>query len=290
MPAASLRTLLEGLIDYAGLFPPAALPMADVHHNFDRYRRSPHAWALGRLVVPAGRLEELSAHAAASPDGPVRISALIGDDVMRDLAIIRRENELGRLVIDTVEASAPSASAVDTIATAIGNALTVYLEIPVESDPRPLVANIRQVGARAKIRTGGVVATAVPSPSHCARFISRCAEHDVAFKATAGLHHPLRGDHALDGTPDGPRATMFGFLNLFIAAAFARSGVSEASIAHLLDERDVAAFQFTDGAIAWRGHSVSLHDVAAARASFAIAFGSCSFREPIDDLHRLGLL
>ena len=53
-----LRILLRGLIDYAGLFPPASLDMADAVRNYAAYREGEHAWALGRFVVPAARLEE----------------------------------------------------------------------------------------------------------------------------------------------------------------------------------------------------------------------------------------
>lgn len=53
-----LRFLLENLIDYAGLFPPAELPMAEAVKNFAAYRQSEHSWMLGKFIVPASRLEE----------------------------------------------------------------------------------------------------------------------------------------------------------------------------------------------------------------------------------------
>jgi hypothetical protein len=55
----TVRALMTGAIDYAGLFPPAALSMRDAVGNFARYRSSSHAWMLGCFVVPAARLEEL---------------------------------------------------------------------------------------------------------------------------------------------------------------------------------------------------------------------------------------
>src|SRR5262245_33954247 len=54
-----LRTLLEGVIDYAGLFPPAKLPLDAALRNYARYRRQAESWMLGRFVLPAARLEEL---------------------------------------------------------------------------------------------------------------------------------------------------------------------------------------------------------------------------------------
>jgi hypothetical protein len=290
MPSATLRALLAELIDYAGLFPPAALPLTDVFRNFDVYYHSADAWALGRLVVPAARLPELSVLVGAASEHPWHVSALIGDDVARDVASVHDACARGRLLIDTLEARAPSVSAIEALSGTLGDSFTVYLEIPVDDDPRRLVQAIGRSGARAKIRTGGVTPEVFPTAAQCARFIASCAEHGVAFKATAGLHHPLRGDYRLTYAADAPRGTMFGFLNMFVAAAFARSGMPEETLAELLDERDAAAFRFTDDAIAWRSSSLSLNDVCAARATSAIAFGSCSFREPIDDLHQLGLL
>ena len=100
----------------------------------------------------------------------------------------------------------------------------------------------------------------------------------------------MRGDYRLTYADDAPRGTMGGYLNLFVAAAFARQGMAENSVTGLLDEREPRAFHFTDDAISWRDHSLALDDVIAARTSFAMAFGSCSFREPLDDLQQLGLL
>src|SRR5437660_1475932 len=56
----SLRALLEHVIDYAGLFPPATLPLDEAVRNYARYRTEPEGWMLGRFICPAARLAELS--------------------------------------------------------------------------------------------------------------------------------------------------------------------------------------------------------------------------------------
>ena len=157
-------------------------------------------------------------------------------------------------------------------------------------DPRQWLESVKHAGVRAKVRTGGTAADAFPTAAQLARFIVRCAELGVPFKATAGLHHPLRGEQKLTYAADSPSATMFGFVNVFLAGAFARAGMDERTIARLLEERDAAAITFGDDAVRWRRHAIMLDELRDARASFALAFGSCSFREPIDDLHRLALL
>lgn len=61
----SVRSALRGLIDYAGLFPPAQESMDDAVRHYAAYRRAAHQWMLGRFVVPASRLDEFAAAVAA---------------------------------------------------------------------------------------------------------------------------------------------------------------------------------------------------------------------------------
>lgn len=55
----SLYTFLSGLIDYAGLYPPAQLPLYDAITNYVQYRRADDAWMLAHLLIGANRLAEL---------------------------------------------------------------------------------------------------------------------------------------------------------------------------------------------------------------------------------------
>jgi hypothetical protein len=238
---ASLRALLTGLIDYAGLFPPAALPLEDAVRNYDTYRRGPHAWMLGRFVVPAPQSRLVPA------DFPLSV---LGD----------ADNE----VIEVKELVAPKGR-------------TVY----VESDDIDAIA---AAGLRAKIRTGGITADAFPDGVRVASFLRRCAARGVAFKATAGLHHPLRCVKPLTYEPDAPRGTMHGFVNVFLAAALLPHAQA------ILTEEDAAAFAFDDEAASWRGHRMPTEELARTRREFAISFGSCSFEEPVADLKELGWL
>src|SRR5438093_1052355 len=59
---ASVRALLANVIDYAGLFPPANLPMEEAIRNYTRYRQEPESWMLGKFICPAARLVELWAY------------------------------------------------------------------------------------------------------------------------------------------------------------------------------------------------------------------------------------
>lgn len=286
--APVIRTLLTGLIDYAGLFPPAALSMTDAVSNYAVYRASPDAWALARFVVPAARLDEFERAAAAHVNGlPWRLSVL-GQVTDTEVIAAFNARHRGRLVVDAVETRASSAGEVASLAPLTAVA-TVFVEIPVRDDPDALVAAIGAHGLRAKIRTGGVTPDAFPAAGDVARFLAQCARREVMFKATAGLHHPLCGEFPLTYATDAARHGMFGFLNVFLAASYARRGLAVEEVAQLLDERDARAVRFAADGVDWRGHHLSTGALAEDRARFALSFGSCSFREPLDDLSALGL-
>jgi hypothetical protein len=294
-PAQTLRALVEAVVDYAGLFPPASLGMREAVASYAAHLASPDAWVLGRFVVPSAGLGELSAEAArhtAARAEPWRLSALVGEHHIEDAERIRAFNaaQPERLAVDVAELRASSPAAIEPTVRALGSELTVYVELPVTDEPRQWLEAVTRAGARAKVRTGGTVADAFPTAAQLARFIARCAELGVPFKATAGLHHPLRGEQKLTYEADSSSATMFGFVNVFLAGAFARAGMDEHTLVRLLEERNATAIGFGDDAVRWRGHTLTLDQLRHARASFALAFGSCSFREPIDDLHRLALL
>jgi hypothetical protein len=274
-----LRSLVASLVDYAGLFPPASLTMEKAVENYQRYRLSPAAWMLGRFVVPASRLEEFEAAAVGHAAIPVTVT--LGANFEDDVERIKR----ARTRIDVMEIKAGSAEEIDQRLAQLSREITVYFEV---ADLK-LIPVARKKGARAKIRTGGVTAAAFPSAEFIAEFLETCARTGTAFKATAGLHHALYGIHPLDGSPGGPSGWMFGFLNVFVAAMFARKGVPAQDLAPLLVTESATEILFGPGEIEWRGHRVSEREILAARRDFAISFGSCSFEEPVADLKELGL-
>src|SRR5262249_54564617 len=73
MPDDARHALLTRVFDHAPMFPPASLPPAEALAEDRRARESQHAWMLGRLVWPSGRLEEI-------PQDEGRALALVGDE------------------------------------------------------------------------------------------------------------------------------------------------------------------------------------------------------------------
>jgi hypothetical protein len=297
MTSRALQSLLTGLIDYAGLFPPAGLAMDAAVRNYGSYVDSEHAWMLGRFIVPAARLEEY-AEAVRSAGIDASTWSLSVLATAADVDVIARFNTGadeagagGYGSIDTLEIKAASAREMQDTAQAFGGNYQLYFETPPEKWHSLLQATA-VAKARAKIRTGGEAPKAIPEESRVLEFLRIGSERRIAFKATAGLHHPLRSMERLTYKPDSPQAVMHGFLNVFCAAALLwHEPEQRQEAAWMLSERDADAITM-DEAMTWHNSGVMLtaEQIHEARERFCIGFGSCSFTEPIEDLRKLGWL
>ena len=320
---ASLDALLAGLIDYAGLFPPAALDMQAAVANYAGYLGGPYARALGRFILPVNRFPEFErAFASVNPVEPWGISALIGPSFEADLIAVDQFNKRHsqKAFVDTIEVKAGTSYQISHIRAFVRGTITPYFEIPT-SDPAELLQTIHHIRGRAKIRTGGLTPDAFPSSESVANFIAVCAKHDVAFKATAGLHHPLRCSKPLTYETDAPVGTMHGFINVFLAATAAwasaktvRGDTQYAQRSSTVDSpplvfsfqcdpqyivkqlQTISPFEFYDDHVQFYDDHVHspmqlpTSVIVDCRHNFAISFGSCSFEEPIADLNTLNLL
>jgi hypothetical protein len=291
---SALRPLLSGIVDYAGLFPPAGLDMATAVQNYAGYRRDDAAWMLGRFVVPVARLDELdreirTVEVQAEDEWP--IAALLSGNVARDVEAVDAFNDASAATarIDTLEGKFTSAESIAHAASLVREHFSLFVEVAVDSDPRALITAIAAAGVNAKIRTGGVTPDAFPRAADIVRFMRRCAEAGVSFKATAGLHHPIRAEHRLTYAADAPVGSMYGYLNVFLTAALL-SELTDADAIALLEEQDPNALIVSRDSIRWRDHDLRADQASAARERVALSFGSCSFREPVDDLRTLSLL
>jgi hypothetical protein len=293
----AIRILLTEAIDYAGLFPPAGLDMASAVRNYAEYRSSRDAWALGKFVVPVNRLHEFETAAAAylhcdTGAEAWQLSVLAGPDLSSDLAALAEFNRrhLGAVVAASIEVRAASARAIGDIMRRLPANLQAFVEIPIDPDPHELLTTIARLGGRAKVRTGGVTGDAFPAAADLLRFVKGSIQSGVPFKATAGLHHPLRAEYRLTYAADSASAAMFGFLNLLLATGFLRSGMEDSLAAGALEEGSPGAFQLEGEGISWRGHRLDGQALRLLRRESMISFGSCSFTEPLSDLDALRLL
>ncbi len=298
--SASLRMLLERIIDYAGLFPPSSLDMMTSVNNYSRYLNHPQRWALGRFVLPVVRLDEfLNAHHNINA-APWQLSAIVSAQIEQELAEVEAFNRKHcGAVIDSVEVHVRSLADIHLVRAHRPTGVTVLYEISPEQAEKVLLA-LRHIGEAAKLRTGGVVEEAFPAVEQTTEFIARCAELGMPFKATAGLHHPLRCIRPLTYEPNSRDAPMHGFLNIFTAAAVAWSAVRSGSdvprevLATCLADDRRANWHFGEDALTWSGGEepirFSLEALRSTRSAFALSFGSCSFEEPLREMREIDLL
>lgn len=253
--APALRALLDRIIDYAGIYPPASLPLDAAIANYNSYKNDDYSWMLRWLVVGEKELPNVP----ESLDGQLSVLA---------------EKENGR------------AASIET-KNALKSSKPTYCEVSVAELEQ--LERVKAAGSFAKIRTGSVNPDGIPSCADVAAFIKACAEKRLTFKATAGLHHPIRAEYALTYAADTPRATMHGFLNVLMASAFAWRGDADIDIEAIVAETDISAFRFDERAH-WRQHSISIAELDEVRLKFIHSIGSCSFDEPVAELRAHGFL
>jgi hypothetical protein len=298
------RAFLGELIDDAGLFPPARLSMEDALAAHERALASEAFWLVGRFVVPASRLSDL---AVALDDAPRALGVTVVVDGVRPLedvlhALGRTARvQFDRLAIEALEIPFTRLTG-DTdderlagferlLAPAeFPDAPDVYVEVALGDAVEREVVALERARARgfavaAKVRCGGLEASAVPTPAALAHFLWTASRANVPFKGTAGLHHALPFDDPSIG------ARTHGFLNLIGGAVLARArGVDRHALETLLSDREPENFRLTAAHFSWSGIGADAAEVGEARANFVHSYGSCSLSEPLDDLRELALL
>lgn len=249
------RALLEGLIDHAALFPPASMTMRDALAEDRAARQSQYAWMVDRFVCPASRLGEIGGLAA-----PVSV-VLDGEPPARADAIETR-----------LEAPRPDSRQLLLTAQSLRTLSDeIYFELVLserwrDSVPAAIGA-IAAVGGRVKLRCGGL---SVPSSEQVALVLKACQEAGVVMKATAGLHHAL------------PIGDEHGFLNLLCAATYAHCRDTDArELTEMLNAEALAELPLEE---------FDADEARDARQRLFKGFGSCSWREPVEDLRRLDWL
>jgi hypothetical protein len=289
----AVTAAFSGLFDYAGLFPPAGLPLDAVGQRYGSYRGGRHAWMLGRLIVPAERLaeaERVAATCGATPDCPWPLSVLVGTPqhgaaFVEDIA--ERRQRPSSVRVEAIEAVATSGEEVATLAAQWPDGER-FVEIPYDRDPAALMTALSAHGLSAKIRAGGITTEKFPTTAEAARFLARARAANVALKATAGLHHAIRGDYRLTYTPESDTGTMHGFVNLVLAATLLMAGkIDEDLVDACLDDDRADAFKISGRAGSWLNGVVTYSEVAHARRSLLRSVGTCSFEEPVAEIEAL---
>lgn len=310
--------LFDGMIDYAGLFPPAEFAMDEAFRRYLAHRRTGDGWMLARFVCPVARLPELETliEETATDDLPVKLAVLgrggdtlkkFTESVTREAAELKafRDRRDGTASADVYEVKLPAAGGAAVAAETAWRELThgatidmtPYFEVSLLGEWRPrlpaAVAAVRDTDRAAgphhrvglKIRCGGLTAEAVPQPEAVAATIAMCRATGVLLKATQGLHHPIRHhDPSL-------QTMVHGFLNLFAAGALAHArDLPVNTLSEIISETDPTVFVILDDRLAWRDIEATAEEIVVARSGLLTTFGSCSFSEPCSELRSLKLI
>ncbi|SDH74109.1 hypothetical protein SAMN05192534_11093 [Alteribacillus persepolensis] len=312
---ASVHSYLSHVIDYAGLFPPAQLPLEPAVHNYASYLSCDDSWMLGRFIIPAFRLNELYSYVSLfSKEKPLTISAVgqksedeekYKELLYTDLARVRTfcEDHKGVAGAEVFEAplpaSPPSSDLLQTIAEATKkHGLDTFCEVTISlKQPdweNQMLKTLDEIAAHnlkggpklgMKLRMGGVTSDAFPSPEQVAAVLAGTGERGIPVKFTAGLHHPIRMFRNEADT------RMHGFLNVFTAGMLVRShGLDVSTAARILADENPNHFSFTKDGLQWQDYMLSVSDILLMRKTSLRSFGSCSFNEPREDLRALGIL
>jgi len=288
------------LVDYAGLFPPSSLDMASAVEEYRVARDSDARWVAGRFLCQASKLEELA--------GVLMATFTAGEDAWEIGVVLDADPGEGAsaaqtfhtemqpaAIIASAEARPPegtraSITAVTGTLASIQPEVVPFVEVippgPFEDQIGTVAHALRDLGriGGVKIRCGGTDASLFPGPETVASFILEATNVNLPFKATAGLHQPIRHYDAELGV------WRHGFVNLLVAAAAADAGHGLETLTTIIGDANPGAFKISTAFITWRGLSIPGPAVRRARTQGFVAYGSCDFFEPIKALGHLSFL
>jgi hypothetical protein len=250
-------TLYTALVDDAGLFPPTSLHMDEALARNRRDLERGNPVLTHRFLCPASRLDRLR----GMDYRPRRIGLIVDTEELP---------AFGDLPVDIVEMPLPDGTSIRGLADRLR--LPDGVRLFVEVAPRKMAYDVPN-GVGLKVRCGGLTAEGFPSVEHLGMFLRFCVEHDVPFKATAGLHHAVRHFDPSLGVD------RHGFLNLMLA------------VCETVEGRDpMPVLRSTDVGQLVRLAQAVPEETAKRARWLLVSYGSCSTSTPIDDLRTLGLI
>lgn len=261
---AVIPPLFRRLCDDAALFPPGNAALGSAVPQHLAYRDTEFAELVGPFVFPIPRLPELT-----SVDAPLALSLTAPGGPDTVATGIENARAVHGVSVVAVEVAIPTGTDLDALRT-VDPGIDIYVEIPRDSRRASILDVVDERGYRAKFRTGGITADLYPDESELAAAIHEVTRREISFKATAGLHHAVRN------TADATGFEQHGYLNVLLAAQAALSGARVREIETILAIRDPDVVA---------GHVATIDTERA-----FLSFGTCSIREPLDDLISLGLI
>src|SRR5260221_2917704 len=302
----TIDVFMRHILDYAGLFPPASLPLDEALGEYRDYQSHPQSSFLGRFVMPLDRLMKVTG-SFGEPwrfSGLVRASSLPMQDaraeIGRGAAGLRFfEIKFPTIKTDSIEVDLPEAAwSADNnyrrfrdylalLASDFGAERKIFVELDWRKQYAPLMAAMAEHSSRfgVKLRTGGITPDSIPPSRTVAEFLLAAAANKLPLKATAGLHVPVPNEDQETGV------CMHGFLNFFAAGflAFSRRGGAD-DITNVLEDFGYDDFSFGERSMHCGEIAFSSEEIEQLRSQWLLSFGSCSFLEPIEHLENHGLI
>jgi hypothetical protein len=298
----ALSRLLSKSIDYAGVFPPASLPLPEALEMFRRYLNGQESWAVSSIVLPIDRLREAASFLG---DTPFRLTAIprrtedsnlwlgrLRDDCqsLREFLVVHAQIDVQALEIPLPKSEAKEIAERVEQLLPIVSGYRVYLELtPGDDSFRENLGAMIAAFERhhltlwgLKLRMGGTISSAFPSVSAVAEVLGMVRDARVPIKFTAGLHHPFRHLDSDLGVH------MHGFINVLMAAMFAYAcRLPPKNIEAILSDELPKNFVFSGNVARWLDLPIRAEQIEDLRRSI-VGFGSCSVDEPLHDLGALG--
>ncbi|MGE3181823.1 MAG: hypothetical protein AB7N71_09340 [Phycisphaerae bacterium] len=323
----SLRALLSDIVDYAGLYPPAELPLDAAIRTFAADRQSPEADMLARFVIPAAKLQDLAPYKdelfAANPG--FRFSVLGGggetlDDFAGAIDQMREQIHAfyaihgSNVRVEATELRLPALihdrdatdltwlqKKITSLWQTPAGRIPSFLEVP----PGPAWNETMEFAAFSDFRAqfgDGLPPADAPFgfklrtggvTADAFPPIERVA-HTIAVCRDRAVPIKFTAGlhHPIRHHNNSVATKMHGFINVFAAAAlaahFGTERFNETKIANVLQSENSEDFLFDASGLTWHDHHIPTDAIETVRRRFAISFGSCSFDEPRDDLRALG--
>ncbi|TNE72313.1 hypothetical protein EP331_07415 [bacterium] len=317
---SGLKQFMFQIIDYAGMYPPARLDFASAFANYLHYQNQKYHWMLERFVFPiqeTASLEQFSDELAQHKH-KIKLSTLptysnsselFLSGFMTDLTVLSKTiKQLPasfdfrffefKLPHDLMHAEQKTIYDFITqlIVFAKDHPLTdpkFFIEIHIDEDWKYNLNRFIKLLKHHpyaehlgfKLRCGGITSDAFPEAEIVATAIYLSRQHNLPIKFTAGLHHPIRHYN------DSVQAKMYGFFNIFGASIIANKySLTIDELEEILVDEKPEHFTFSDQGMKWRELEVPTKEIKQARETLCFSYGSCSFDEPREDLHKLHLL
>ena len=325
--SATAKALLSGIVDYAGLFPPAKLSVKDAVSTFISHRKKEYSWMLGRFVVGSVKMRDVANEFVTQGFTEKvefsMVSTYVDDKAgfldgltsqMNMIKQLEKEYQ-SQFKVPSFEVKLPSSLTKKMPSWAIYELMREVTEVVLEQAP-----DLNQIFFETDLSTDWK--NAIPNtldgifrnrqvilqsaPHLVYGFKLRCGgvnpeDHPnidlvamaLRFAKNAGI--PLKFTaglhHPFRHYDSSMKIRKHGFVNIFTTGILhSLHNLEDEEIQELIGEELSELFTFNQDTIAWKDYAADLTQISEARKNTVLSFGSCSFDEPVEDLVALGIL